>query len=118
MQQDVDVSAYAVAIDTGTQSFDFTGYVRSFAGIDKSRIVLEYLNSAKDNVLSSFDSGEIANKYAWQAVTDTRLAPAGTRYIRVRLISKRGSGFNNDGYFDALSLTTELYTVYLPIVLK
>ncbi len=43
-----------------------------------------------------------------------RLSPAVARYIRVRLISKRGSGFNNDGYFDALSLTTEWYMVIYP----
>lgn len=119
LQQDVDVSTYAVAIDAGTQSFDFTGYVRSWSdGQDTSRIVLEYLNGAKDNVLSSFDSGEIANASAWQEVTDSRLAPVGTRYIRVRLISKRGSGSNNDGYFDALALTTPEYVIYLPFVLK
>ncbi len=116
LQQDVDVSVYAAAIDAGTQSFSFTGYVHSWAGLDTSRIVLEYLNVTKDNVLSSFDSGELAPT-AWQAVSDTRLAPAGTRYIRVRLISNRHMGNNNDGYFDALSLTQENQQIFLPLIL-
>ena len=42
-------------------------------------------------------------------MADTSLAPAGTRYLRIRLISTRHNGSNNDGYYDDLSLV-----VYTP----
>ena len=34
-------------------------------------------------------------------------APAGTRRFNVRLVSTRNAGTNNDGDFDALSLTAD-----------
>jgi hypothetical protein len=107
LAQDVDVSALALEIDTGVHQFIFTGYVRSFnqTPADTSRIVIEY-RDASETVLSSFDSGGIANKTAWQLVADTRNAPVGTRTIRVRLVSKRYNGTSNDGYYDSLSLKT------------
>ena len=40
----------------------------------------------------------------WLLVADQRLAPVGTRAIRIRLQSTRNVGGNNDGYFDSLSL--------------
>jgi hypothetical protein len=41
-------------------------------------------------------------------LSDTTLAPIGTRFIRICLISVRYNGTNNDGYFDGLSLTPDL----------
>ncbi len=107
LSQTVDVSIFSAGIDSSIQQFTFSGYVRSFdqASPDTSRIILEYQNTIGE-VIESFDSGEIANRTAWQLVTDQRIAPAGTRNIEVRLISNRNSGTNNDGYFDSLSLTT------------
>lgn len=106
LAQLVDVSAYASTIDNGTQSFTFEGYVRSFnqSSPDTTRIVLEYLDIGS-SLLDSFDSGEFSNRNSWDLVTDTRFAPTATRSVNVRLISDRNSGSNNDGYFDALSLT-------------
>lgn len=107
LAQDVDVTGFSAAIDGGAQAFNFAGYVRSFSqgnSSDESRIVLEYRNAAGE-ILDSFDSGGIDNTTEWQLVVDSRNAPVGTRTIRVRLISTRRSGSNNDGYYDALSLT-------------
>ncbi len=106
LRQDVDVSAYASAIDAGWQSFAFTGFVRSFnqSPTDSSRVIVEYRDAANTAVLSSYDTGEIRNVATWQQVTDTRLAPTGARFVRVRLISKRYNGSNLDGYYDTLSL--------------
>lgn len=106
LAQDVDIAGFATAIDAGTQAFDFAGRVRSFpqgSSSDESRIVLEYRNAAGE-VLDTFDSSGIDNTSEWQLVVDSRNAPVGTRTIRVRLISTRRSGSNNDGYYDALSL--------------
>lgn len=107
LRQDIDVSADAEAIDASRRRYRFRGLVRSFNQLpgDTSQIVVEYRDAANALVLAAFDSGEIFNRFAWQEVADTRLAPVGTRWVRVRLVSRRRSGSNNDGYFDKLSLT-------------
>lgn len=105
LYQDIDVSAYATTIDNETQLFKFEDYVRSFSQspVDQTKVIVEY-RSAAGLVLSSFNSGYGSNTSAWLLVTDTRIAPATTRTIRIRLFSKRNSGTNNDGYHDAISL--------------
>ncbi len=106
LSQTVDVSALAIAIDSGTLRFAFEGYVRSYNSIptDSSRIVLEYLDTSQTIILDSFDTGEIKNRNAWQRVSRYRTAPVNTRWIRIRLISTRYSVTMNGGYYDALSL--------------
>ncbi len=106
LRQDVDVSAYAESIAAGRQRFVFAGYVHSWdqSPADTARIVVEYRDRDNATVLASFDSGEIANVTRWQRMADVRAAPRGTARIRVRLISTRYNGSNNDGYFDGLSL--------------
>jgi hypothetical protein len=108
LAQLVDVSAFATEIDEGLQVFNFSGRVSAFdqEPPDQSRIVVEYLDDL-GTVLEQFDSGNISSVGTWQAVSDSRTAPVGTRFINVRLISTRRAGINNDGYYDALSLTTE-----------
>jgi len=106
LQQDVDLSNYASLIDNGDLEFYFEGYVRSWSQFptDQSRIQLEFLDSLKTAKLDSFDSGNRTNTSAWVQIADTTLAPPETRYIRIRLISTRKSGSNNDGYYDSLSV--------------
>ena len=106
LHQDVDVSNYKSAIDVGTQSFIFEGFVRAYTQSppDQSRIILEFLDSLKTTKIDSFDSGNYSNTSEWVQITDTSLAPFGTRYIRIRLVSTRKAGSNNDGYYDGLSL--------------
>lgn len=107
LAQSVDVSGYASAIDASQQVFDFQGYVGGHLAPDNdtSRIVVEYRNAG--GVLDSYDTGNIdPPQYTWLFVSDSRTAPVGTREIKVRLISTRKDGTNNDGYYDALSLTT------------
>jgi hypothetical protein len=110
LQQDVDVSTFAASIDSGTQYFYFEGYVRSYSQNppDHSRLILKYLDLSKITVLDSIDLGENSNTNNWLMLSDTTLAPVGTRFIRICLISIRYNGTNNDGYFDGLSLTPDL----------
>jgi hypothetical protein len=110
LQQDVDVSTFAASIDSGTQYFYFEGYVRSYSQNppDHSRLILKYLDINKITVLDSIDLGENSNTNNWLMLSDTTLAPFGTRFIRICLISIRYNGTNNDGYFDGLSLTPDL----------
>ncbi|MCP3902600.1 MAG: hypothetical protein GY715_03105, partial [Planctomycetes bacterium] len=106
LAQDVDVAAYAAPIAEGVQIFAFDGRVRTRdeAILDVARIVVEYRDATNSAVLAAFDSGEIASPFAWQPVRDVRAAPAGTGWIRVRLLAARFSDGGNDGYFDDLSL--------------
>ena len=55
-------------------------------------------------MIARLDSGEVASTSAWHLLEDTRPAPAGTGWIRIRLIATRLTGTTNDAYFDALSL--------------
>jgi hypothetical protein len=114
LDQDINVSAYADLIDSGSQNYAFSGYVRSWhqSPADLSRIIIEYLNADKTVVLTSYDSGTHSNTSSWLQLTNNTFAPPGTRNIRIRLISVRRNGTNNDGYFDALSLKT--VAPYLP----
>lgn len=107
LRQDVNVSMYADNIDHDSQTFEFSGYVRSYpqSPADYSQIVLEYLDASKSSVLYTFESEQSAVTSEWVLVTDRTEAPPGTRYIRVRLISTRRNGSNNDGYYDNLSLS-------------
>ncbi|MCP3994621.1 MAG: hypothetical protein GY722_06080, partial [bacterium] len=68
------------------------------------RIVVEYRDAANATVLDVFDSGDVVDVGGWHRLSDLKLAPAGTRFIRVRLITARWGGDNADGYFDGLAV--------------
>ncbi|MFW6200633.1 MAG: Calx-beta domain-containing protein, partial [Gemmatimonadota bacterium] len=106
LRQDVDVSGWAARIDSGEQRFAFQGFVRSLPEDppDTTRIVLDFLDETKSQVLGTFDTGEIGNPNVWQSVGDVRTAPPGTRWIAVRLIGAYNSGNVINANFDALSL--------------
>jgi hypothetical protein len=101
-ERDVDVGAYAAPIAAGVQGFFFAGYVRTSEEVpsDAVRIVVEYRDVANTWVLDVFDSGDLSSPGAWTRVEDERLAPAGTGWIRVRLLASE----ENDGFVDALEL--------------
>ena len=104
LAQDVDVTPFAEWIDAGLQRFSFEGYVQSSqTPPDTTRVVVEYRDA--NGALASWDSGEDSSVNVWRYLSDLRLAPAGTRTIRVRLIAtrKRDSGFLF-AFFDGLSL--------------
>ena len=106
LRQDIDVSAFAATIAAGTQAFEWLAYVRSRAEAlpDTARVILEYRNASNTALIARLDSGEIATTSAWHLLEDARPAPAGTGWIRIRLMATRRTGATNDAYFDALSL--------------
>ena len=118
LYQDVDVSPYADHIDQSRQTFEFSGYVRAWPQTpsDSSRIILEYRNAA-NQVIDTFDSEEVSIVPQWKLIQDIRIAPTGTRSIRIRLISTRYNGENNDGYYDNLTLIAD-DPIYNPIDIK
>ncbi|HEV8427371.1 MAG TPA: RHS repeat-associated core domain-containing protein [Pyrinomonadaceae bacterium] len=105
LRQDIDVSTFAATIAAGTQAFALKSFVRSGAEAtpDTTRVILEYRNAANTTMIARLDSGEVSSTSAWQLIEDTRIVPAGTGWIRIRLIATRRSGTINDAYFDALS---------------
>jgi RHS repeat-associated protein len=106
LQQDIDVSAFAAAIRAGTQQFEFQAYLRSLpeAVPDAGRVIVEYRDVTNANVIATLDSGIITATDGWHLTEDIRTAPAGTGWIRVRLLAKRNSGLGNDAFFDSISL--------------
>lgn len=107
LHQDVELTDYAALIDAGGAAFRFTGYVRSYAQspTDYSRIVVEFRDAGLASILATLDSGNHFNTTAWEQILWNADAPSGTRYARIRLISTRRSGSNNDGYYDGLTLS-------------
>lgn len=107
-RQDVNVTAYAASIDAGAQIFYFSGWVRVFdqTPADRAEIIVEYRNAANTVVLASYATGQQTNHANWANFTDTRYAPVGTRFVRIRLMADQRNGASVDAYFDDLSLTT------------
>src|SRR5262249_26435382 len=69
-----------------------------------ARIIIEYRDSTNTVVLASADGGQMTSPQEWLEVKDQRTAPAGTAFIRVRLIATRNSGATNDAWFDQVTL--------------
>ncbi|WP_298512550.1 T9SS type A sorting domain-containing protein [uncultured Kordia sp.] len=105
LSQDIDVSANNVLIDTGLYYYTFSGYIQSFfqTPADSGKAIAEYRDE-NGNILATFDTGFITSTTEWYRFEDTRVAPIGTRTIRVRLISLRNNGTSNDGVFDDIQL--------------
>jgi len=107
LYQDINVSSNAAEIDAGTASYTFSGWRRGYYNppssfdMDRSEIIVEY-RDASGNVLASYDTGSAVYS-SWTNNIDTRDAPVGTRTVRIRLISVRVSGSDNDGYYDDIS---------------
>ncbi len=96
---------YSDQIDAGNIEVSFKGFVRSSPKYgDFSQIVIEYRDGENQRVLNTFDSEKIRNMRGWEKVKDSRFAPKGTRWARVRLVNSREIGTSNDGYYDELSL--------------
>jgi hypothetical protein len=116
LRQDINVSLNAGVIDAGYNAFTFSGYMQVFnqTPTDQSQMIVEYRNAANTAVLTSYNTGLQTNKGVWTNYFKTTTAPAGTRWIRIRLIGVVHNGPSIDTYFDNLSLTTN---IALPIVL-
>ncbi|KAA3606902.1 MAG: T9SS C-terminal target domain-containing protein [Calditrichaeota bacterium] len=106
LQQDIDVSSHSISIDAGEATFVWSSFVADFNGSDESKIILEYRDATNTTVLDTYDSGFLHPGQTWTQVTDTRLAPVGTRTVRIRMQSRKDAGGNSDGYHDNLSLLT------------
>ena len=106
LRQDVDVTALAAAINAGAQQFEFQARLRSRdeASPDVARVILEYRSADNSSVIATLDSGPVISVNDWLTTEDTRAAPAGTGWIRIRLLATRNTGATNDAYFDGVAL--------------
>ena len=104
LRQDVSVSAFASAIDAGTQRFKFIGYVRSPGPTASATIIIQWLNSAKTSLATLMTNGPWSNATSWLRLSADAPAPVGTRFVRVRLVSNRSGTATHGGFFDGLSL--------------
>lgn len=108
LAQTVDVAAYRVRIDaTPGQRFAFSARLRTGDETppDVARVVVEYRDGDDAVVLDAFDSGELVSPFEWRRVDDVRAAPAGTGWVRVRLLARRaGDEGEADVFFDEVSL--------------
>jgi hypothetical protein len=107
LDQDVSLAPFAKLASAGKLKMSFRGSVRSFGqpNPDSAQVILEFLDAAKVKVLDRWDSGQIKSAGGWQELADARVVNKDAAWVRVRLITTRSAGDNNDGYFDNLSLT-------------
>lgn len=112
LQQTIDVSSDAVSIDLGNQMYTFGGYMQTpvIPQTDQGRFVVDYLNSSGSTLGASYTSNWQSNwggsGTSWIYYTNSRIAPVGTRKIRIRLQAQLF--FNQPAinvYFDDISLT-------------
>lgn len=84
--------------------------VRSFLQLspDATQVILEFRDGANRTVLESWDSGRTTSVNSWAELSETRIIPSKAKWIRVRLISTRSGGLDNDGYFDSVSLKVKV----------
>lgn len=102
IEQSVDVSQWADAIDASQQSFAFSARLRTFCGLDAAAVEVDFV-SADGAVLGAYKSCMYRHTL-WGLAGDVRVAPVGTRSIVVRGKSWAYSGTASDGYFDDFSL--------------
>lgn len=87
-------------------NLSFVGYTRSFNQLptDAARIVVEIRDGTNTTVLDSYDTGDTTSTAFWQQNVHTFALADSNVFVRIRLISTRLGGNNNDGYFDGLQL--------------
>jgi hypothetical protein len=118
--QDIDVSTDAIAIDAGGISYVFAGYIQTpVAGqMDAGRFIVDYMNATGTIIGASYTSAYQSNVNcscaSWNLLTNTRLAPIGTRKVRVRLQTTIATGPAINAYFDDVTLSR---SSTLPVVL-
>ena len=121
LSQQIDVSADAVQIDLNNVTFLFSGYIQTpiAAQADAGRFTIDYLNASNIVLGTSYtvsQSGSGGSGSGWNFYSNQRTAPAGTRSIKIRLITTIATGPAINAYFDDLSLLHS-YLTPLPLTL-
>lgn len=100
--QDVDISAYSVAIDAGNAKAKFGGYVSDYQGDDLPEFRLDFLAANGTIIGNTPKYGNQDN--AWTLLNQNAEIPPLCRQIRFVLMGTRNAGNDNDSYFDEMFL--------------
>ncbi len=105
LEQTINISSDATAIDLGTKNYFFNGFVRTFeqGTNDQSNIFIQFYD-ANNLLLNTFDFGPFSDASVWSNVNGTLLAPVNARIIKIKLHSIRRNGDANDAVYDNLYL--------------
>jgi hypothetical protein len=120
LRQNIDVSADATAIDAGLISYVFSGYIQTPIPPqpDAGRFIVDYLNASSavlgTSYTTAYQSYSGGSGTTWHQYTNTRVAPIGTRTVRIRLQATVATGPAVNAYFDDISL---LRSPALPVTL-
>lgn len=110
LRQTVDVSPDGSAIDSGTATYDLSGWLGGYSSQnDRAALVATFLTAAGGS-LGTAQIGPVTNSDRGNATeflsrTATGHLPAGTRRIQLDLEFTWTAGGTTDGYADNLSLT-------------
>lgn len=109
LYQDIDISRYQWLTDLGLMTSRYSAFMRVFPQRppDQSREVVEFRN-IDSAIVDSFASVSCDSTNVWMRFADKRTIPKSTRTIRVRLLSDRFNGSNNDGYHDDIFFSVSL----------
>ena len=103
LYQEVDLAGYRGWLGDGAHTALFVGYLGSWSGDgDSAQVVLEARDEA-GAILGSVSS-PAASPDQWTRLELGLPLPPATAAIRVRLLSQRLAGVDNNGYFDDLGL--------------
>ena len=105
LEQTINISSNATAIDLGTKNYFFNGFVRTFGQVtnDQSNIFIQFFD-ANNLLLNAFNFGPFSDASVWSNVNGTLLAPVNSRIIKIKLHSIRRAGDANDAIYDNLYL--------------
>jgi hypothetical protein len=104
LTQTVALAEFRDSIKKGQAKVEFRGYLASWNRQDALQVQIEALSSS-GKALAVSNSGDLHYAQRWELYAAALDLPPSTRSVKVRLISVRNEGKNNDGYFDNLSLT-------------
>ena len=101
--QNIDISTYALQIDSSNYAVEYAGFLRSFAtGNDQPEMYIEFLDAG--NALLGTTPSLLNTIDQWLYQSGNVAVPSGTRTLNVVLKGTRLIGTDNDSYFDALSV--------------
>ncbi len=105
LEQTIDISTDATAIDSGSKNYFFNGFVRTFEQSlnDQSNVFIQFFD-VNNVLLGFFNFGPFSDAFAWSNINGTALAPISARKIKIKLHSILRNGLSNDGIYDDLYL--------------
>ncbi len=112
----VAAGAAVVALDAGTCAATVGWQQASYDGTnDPGACGLRFLDAALAELSTSMGTDTLVSPaLTWSARSHSAAIPAGARYVDVLIHAVRAAGTNNDGYFDALTLTLDVPVESMP----